>query len=439
MMDTKTAVTQPRIQLRLGKNRLPFIWLALLLLAAILLPDRIWNTLLVGFGGLFFIAYLWVKLLAGGLYAERHLRFRWVSVGDQLHEQFTLVNHSPIPALWVETQDFSNVPGYRPAVVRSVGSNGSDQWRQTAVCQQRGQFHLGPWATRSGDPLGLFTVTCHYPAHEEIIIHPPIYDSLPIPLPAGQSSGRTRARQRSWQATVNAASVRNYQPNDPLHHIHWPTTARRDELFVREFDLDAAGDIWILLDMATAVQLGSGLNSTEEHAVLLAASLAVQALGQNRAVGLAAYGQTPQIVPTGRGQGQNWKILRALALANADGQNSLSQALTDLGRMARRRSAAIIITPTDRADWIPDLLVLGQRGVQSHVALLDRPSFGGTGSSEGLRQAIRQLGFRAHIVRQGDIGQPVEEQERRGFWEFKITPTGRAVAVRSPMDEGMQG
>jgi uncharacterized protein (DUF58 family) len=435
---TKTAVSQPRIQLHLGGSRLPLIWLLLLALAAILLPNRIWNTLLIGFGGLFIIAYLWVKLLANDLHAERHLRFRWVSVGDQLHEQFTIANNnSLVPALWVEILDFSNVPGYNPAIVRSVSQGSYDQWRETAVCQQRGQFHLGPWAIRSGDPLGIFTVTRHYPAHEEIIIHPPIYTSLPIPLPAGQSSGRARARQRTWQATVNAASVRDYRPNDPLRHIHWPTTARRDELFVREFDLDAAGDIWILLDMAAGAQLGSGIDSTEEHAVLLAASLAVQALGQNRAVGLAAYGQTPQIVPTGRGQGQNWKILRALALVNADGQNSLAQAITDLGRMARRGTVAVIITAANQADWIPQLLELGQRGVQSHVALLDRPSFGGEGNSEGLRQAIQQLGFRAQIIHQGDIGQPVEEQERRGFWEFKITPTGRAVAVRKPSDAGV--
>ena len=434
MLDTKTAVSQPHIQLHMGGSRLPLLWFVLLLIAAILLPDRIWNTLLVGFGGLLTIAYLWVKLLANGLHAERHLRFRWVSVGDQLHEQFTLVNHNLLPALWVEILDFSNVPGYQPAVVRSISNNSSDQWRETAVCQQRGQFRLGPWAIRSGDPFGIFTVTRHYPAQEEIIIHPPIHGNLSVPLPTGQSSGRVRARQKSWQATINAASVRNYRPNDPLRWIHWATSAHRDELFVREFDLDAAGDIWILLDMATAVQLGSGTNGTEEHAVLLAASLAAQALNQNRAVGLAAYGQTPQIVSAGRGQGQQWKILRALALVNADGQNSLSRAITDLGRIARRGAAAVIITATDQADWIPDLLSLGQRGIQSHVTLLDRPSFGGTGNSEGLQQAVRQLGFQAHISRQGDIGQPLQEQERRGFWEFKITATGRAIAVRTPYE-----
>ena len=438
MTDRQTAVSPQKIELRLNSNRLPLIWLGLLLIAAILLPDRTWNTLLVGFGGLFAIAYIWVRLLARGLYAHRRLRFRWVAVGDRLQEQFTLINSSPLPALWIEMMDDSNVPGYQAAVVRSVGFNTQDQWRQAAICQQRGQFRLGPWAIRSSDPFGIFTFTCRYPASEEIIIHPPIHGNLPIPLPAGQSSGRVRARQRAWQATVNAAAVRDYQPGDPVRWVHWPTTARRDALFVRQFDLDAAGDIWIVLDMETAVQLGSGLDSAEEHAVLLAASLAARALSQNRAVGLAAYGQNPQVIPTGRGQGQRWKILRALALVNADGDANLSHALQDLGRLARRGSAAVIITASSQADWIPDLVSLGQRGVQSHLVLLDRPSFGGAGNSEGLRQAIRQLGFRAQIIHQGEVGQPLEEQQRRGFWEFKVTGTGKVITVRSPFGEGVK-
>ena len=439
MTREQTAVSPPTIELRLNSSRLPLIWLALLFIAAILLPGRAWNTLLVGLGGLFIIAYLWAQLLGRGLSASRRLRFGWVAVGDRLQEEFTLINTSPLPALWVEVMDDSNVPGYRAAVVRSVGFNTKDQWRQAAICQQRGQFHLGPWAIRSGDPFGLFSLTCRYPISDEIVIHPPIHGNLPIPLPAGQSSGRVRARRRAWQATVNAAAVRDYQPGDPLRWIHWPTTARRDALFVRQFDLDAAGDIWILLDMETAVQLGRGLDSTEEHAVLLAASLAARALSQNRAVGLAAYGHTPQVIPTGRGQGQRWKILRALALVNADGEAGLSHALQDLGRLARRGSAAVIITASNRADWIPDLVSLGQRGIQSHVVLLDRPSFGGAGSSSGLRQAIRSLGFHTHVIHQGEVGQPLEEQQRRGFWEFKVTGTGKVITVQSPFGEGVSG
>lgn len=418
-----------KIELRL---RLPALWLLLLFLAAIFLPDRIWNTLLIGMGGMFVISYLWVRQLAKGLQAERRLRFSWVAVGDRLEELFTIANDSPAPALWVEVMDQSNVPGYRAAVVRSVGAGQIDQWRETAVCTRRGQFYLGPWTIRTSDPFGIFMLTQHYPVSNEIVIHPPIHGQLPVRLPAGQSSGRRRVRQRSWQATINAASVREYQPSDPHHWIHWPTTARRQELFVRQFDLDAGGDVWFLLDLQEAVHLGSGEDSTEEYAVLLVASLAARALQQNRAVGLGAYGQQPQIIPPAHGYGQQWQILRALALVQADGATPLATALQDLGRIAQRGATAVIITPNLSDQWLPALLPLAQQGIESSLILLDPISFGGTGSSEAMSQAIQHLGFHCDIVHRGEIGSPLQEQEQRGTWEFRVTASGRAVAVQQP-------
>ncbi|HIP72352.1 MAG TPA: DUF58 domain-containing protein, partial [Anaerolineae bacterium] len=219
--------------------KFPLLVLAGLLAAAFVLPDRVWNTMLAGFGGMYLAAWLWARALAKGLHGSRQLRFGWVSVGDRLEENFSLRNESWLPALWVEILDESNVPGYRTAVIRSVAAGGTDQWRNAAICERRGQFHLGPWAIRSSDPFGLFSLTIEYPVVDEVIIHPPIYGRLPIPLPAGQSNGRVRASQRAPQATLNAASVRPYHATDPQRWIHWPSTARRDELFVREFDLDA--------------------------------------------------------------------------------------------------------------------------------------------------------------------------------------------------------
>jgi uncharacterized protein (DUF58 family) len=428
---SKPAPSTVSIQLRL---RLPLIWLTFLLIGALLLPDRVWNTLLIGFGGLFLVAFFWVWQLSRGLHAERRLRFGWVAVGDRLSEAFTIVNNSELPAIWVEIVDESNVPGYQPAVVRSVSPRQLDRWRESAVCLRRGQFMLGPWSIRTSDPFGIFTMTRRFPLSQEIIIHPPIHGRLPIPLPLGESSGRVRARQRSWQATVNAASIREYRPQDPLNRIHWPSSARRGQLHVRQFDLDAAGDIWILMDMREAVQLGQDAEGTEEHAVLLAASLAARTIHENRAVGLATYGSQPEILPPARGQGQQWKILQALALVQADGKTDLDTAMQDLSRIAQKGAAAIIITADGSSDWLPQLVTLAQAGIQSHVTLLDRPSFGGEGNSESVRDLIRQLAFTATIIRQGDIGQPVVEEERRGFWEFKVTGLGKAIATQRPQE-----
>ncbi|MCB8945235.1 MAG: DUF58 domain-containing protein [Ardenticatenaceae bacterium] len=421
-----------RIELRL---RLPLLWVAVLLVTAVFLPNRIWNTLLIGLGGLFVVAYWWVRTLKQGLTAQRRLRFGWVAVGDQLEELFEITNKSLLPALWVQVMDQANVPGYRTAVVRSVGGGQVDRWRQTAVCQQRGQFHLGPWQLRTSDPFGIFRLIQDYPIANEIIIHPPIHGRLPVQLPAGESSGRQQVRQRTWQATLNAATVRPYQPQDPHKWIHWPISAHRGELFVRQFDEDASGDVWLVLDLQKDVQLGSGADSTEEQAVLLAASLSARALRQNRAVGLAGYGQQPQIVPPARGHGQQWQILRTLALMKANGPTNIDLALRDLGRLAQRGTTAVLITPNLAPDWLPSLLPLAQQGIQSSVILLDRTSYGGTGSSTALQQAIRQLGFPCDILRRGQVGIPLQPQQRRGFWEFRVTASGRAVAVQQPSNQ----
>lgn len=418
------------IKLRL---RLPVVSFFFLLTAAFLLPNQVWNTLIIGLGGLFVVGYVWVQQLAAHLHGSRRLRYGWVAVGDRLEEQFELVNDSIVPALWAEIIDYTNIPGYKTAVVRSVPGQNYDRWRETAVCQQRGQFLLGPWAIRTGDPFGLFQMTHFYSQTEEIIIHPPVHGRLPIPLPTGTSSGQALVRQRSWQATTNAATVRSYLPGDPQRWIHWPSSAHNDSLYVRQFDQDATGDIWILLDCEAAMQLGSGADQTIEQAVLLGASLAARAVRLNRAVGLAGYGRSPQIVHTGSGEGQQWRILRALALLDADGSADLAAALQDLGRIARRGTAVIIITPSGQANWLPELLRLAQRGVESDVVLLDRESFGGDGSSAGLKTAVQQLGFPCQIIRRGEVGTPLEAEARRGFWEFRVTGTGKVVAVKTPV------
>lgn len=438
-MDTESQAGNLSHLLDVGDNvrlrpraRLPFVALAVLLAAAFLTPDRIWTALLVALGGLLALSYLWTRLLAAGISGSRRLQYGWVAVGDRFEELFTLENRSPAPAFWVELDDNSTVPGYQIDVTRTVGSDSRVQWRQSAVCMQRGLYRLGPWRLRTGDPFGFFEVVRPYRSTEEIIIHPPIVAGIPIPLPPGQNEGRSRRARQAWQAQVNAGTVRDYRSGDPLQRIHWPTSARRDELMVQEFDHDAAGEIWLLLDCDSAVHTSEGSEGTMEKAVLLAAALTARAELERRPIGLATFGIRPQIVRPGRGRGHQWRLLRALALAQPDNGTGLGRALEELAGLARRRSSALIITPSADPDWLPQLMTLARHGVDPHVLLLDRSSFGADGHSIGLRQAIEQLGYEARLVAREDIGRPEPDGPARGHWDFRVSPTGKAVAVRRP-------
>lgn len=418
-----------QIQIR---ARLPLVLLGLLLITAVYLPDRVWNTLLIGVGGLFAISFLWTITLSKNLHAKRSLRFGWAAIGDRLSEQFELENRSRIPALWVEIEDHSTLPGYNASIVQSVTGRNTITWRRSAICLRRGLFAIGPWSVRCGDPFGIFVAIRRFPHSSEILIHPPIHGKLPIALPPGKTGGRQRARQRSLQATINASTVREHQPGDPYRWIHWPMSAHRNQLFVREFDVDAAGDFWIALDLDKSVQLGSGADSTEEHAVLLGASLCVQAIRDRRKTGLATYSADPQVLHPSVGEGHIWQILRVLALANADGDVPLTAALRHLATVAKSGSTVVIVTPNCNSDWIPGLLDMARRGIVAHLVLLDRASFGGEGNTKGVQEAIHRLGFAVDIIHQGDVGEPLEKRQSQGFWEFKTTPMGRVITVHDP-------
>ena len=172
-----------------------------------------------------------------------------------------------------------------------------------------------------------------------------------------------------------------------------------------------------------------------QDAVLLAASLCAQAIRKTRETGLATYSATPNIIHPGVGEGHLWQILRVLALVNADGTTPLATTLHDIANIASSGSTAVIITANEDGSWIPSLLEMARQGIQAHVILLDRLSFGGDGNTLATQDAIRQLGFAADIIHQGDVGEPLEERKTQGFWEFKVTPHGRVITVHNP-DEG---
>jgi uncharacterized protein (DUF58 family) len=338
-------------------------------------PHEVWLMGLLTLGGVWLISYWWAKGLAQGLHLTRQIRFGWAQVGDRLEEQFTLVNQSRWPALWVEVLDQSTLPDYQPGRVTGVSGQGVNRWKTEGVCTRRGVFTLGPTLLRSGDPFGLYTVTVHQPDSTTLTVTPPVVPLPTIEVAPGGRAGEGRPQPNALERTVDAATVRPYHPGDARQAIHWPTSARREALFVRRFETTPAGDWWLVLDVDEQVQVGQGANSTLEHGVILAASLADRGLRAGRGVGLLAYGQTLTWLPPKQADAQRWQILRALATVTP-GSHPLAELLAQpsFGRLA----SLIIITPNTGSGWIGRLPTLLRAKAVATVLLLDPLAFGGT-------------------------------------------------------------
>lgn len=386
-----------------GNGRLTIILLLILLAAALFIPHPAWNVMLVILGGTIFLSALWVWSLRRGLSAERHLRSNWVAVGDVLVEQFEIKNRSHFPATWIQIEVESNVVGYRPAFVVNVGRRTQERWRQASICTRRGRYQLGGWTLRFGDPFGLFEGSFTFSFNREIVIHPPVLPSVAVPLPLGQADGRHRRRFTLPKPSLNVATIRDYAPSDPFHHIHWRSTARRSQLTVRQFDSEEGGDLWLLLDQDRSMQLGEGSQTIEEQAVLLAASLLAQTLAQGRGAGLAAYGRNPHIIHPQRGESQRWRLLEALAMAEANHDMPLQTALADFQRVARSGTAVLILTANPTLRWLPALLQLQRLGLRLSVVLFERSAYGGTHSMTQVMTAVQRRGMPCVLLQPEDI------------------------------------
>jgi uncharacterized protein (DUF58 family) len=420
--------------LRLNARIFPVIG-ALALIMQIIDPSRVWVILLVGMGGTWLVCRWWARRLARSLTFEREIRYGWAQVGDKLEERFTLTNSFILPATWVTVNDQSTLPDHNASVATGVDGNSTSQWKIPSQCSRRGVYRLGGTTLETGDPFGIYTLTFEDPTSSTLAVMPPV-----VPLPgfhilSGGWSGDGRSIRRSLEETVNASHTREMTPNDPMRLIHWKSTARRNKFFVRQFDGAPSGDWWLLLDLYKDVQFGSGWDSTEEHGVILAASLAAYGLNtEEHPVGMAVNGSEPAWIVPRRNEYQLRSLLKALAVAAPSGI-SLKEYLGRMGQMIGRHGSLLVITADTDPGWTEPLLPMMWRGILPTVFLLDPVSFGGTGSTKAVADTLQSLGIPCHIIPKEMLDKPQARPGTEGEWEWHVTGTGKAIPVRTPVSD----
>ncbi len=418
------------IRMELRTPLLPILAAGLLILQ-IVSPDRVWAVLLIGLGGLWLAGWLWARSLARNLALRREVRFGWAHVGDLVEERFTLENTGGAPAIWVEVLDRSTMPSYDPSRVTGVERHSETRWQTKGLCARRGLFMLGPTTIVSQDPFGIFHIEKDYPAFSTMAVMPPVVPLPAIEIAPGGRAGDGRTRTDAPERTVDASSVREYAPGDSLRWIHWPTSARKGVLHVRLFDGMPVGDWWVFIDMHRPAQAGSGENSTEEHAVVLAASLAGRGINEGRAVGLVGQGRRDLCwLPPREGEAQLWQILRALALISP-ADRPVEDLLRQLHPRESARSSLILITPDVSGRWLEALLLLMRRGIQPTVLILDPSSYGGTGNPAALSAQLTECGIAQVVITRDLLDRPELHPGVPGGIKWKITPRGRAIISES--------
>jgi uncharacterized protein (DUF58 family) len=373
-------------------------------------------------------AWVWVTVVARSIRLTRRPEFWRASVGDIFKEQYEVENRSRLPGGWVELYNEMPIPmaaGSRLLTRLLPGEN------QTYVARtwltQRGGFPVGPTLLTVADPLGLHRVHKRIPAQKTLVVLPMIFPIVQFLSPPGFLPGGPVIRRKAAEITPHAAGVRAYVPGDPMRRIHWPTTARRGQLIVKEFEQDPQAEVWIFLDAQTRAQAQRNYEvpamplesllftrkpklslppSTLEYEISIAASLAHYFIAQKRAVGFVAQDRTYTMITAERSQRQENKILETLAFIEGKGDLSIAALAAAHARLLPKGSTVILLTPTTADDILLVVDDLQRRGLRPVVVLLSAESFGGGRGAGRIASRLQEARVPLRLVECGaDLGE----------------------------------
>lgn len=363
---------------------------------------------------LLLLAWLFTMLSLRGVTLERRARSHRAAVGDVLEEHFEISNDDRFTKFWLEVENKAVIPNVSGSRVLTI-LRGHQKRSYTARTwlTKRGGYKLGPTMMVSGDPFGIFRSTRQVDGKNNLIVFPMLFDVRDFLSPPGLLSGGKVIKRKSLDITPHAAGVREYVHGDPLKRIHWPTSMRRDQLMVKEFEQDPQAEVWLFLDTHKSVHASKpdgndetpSLDdlfllqrkkiklppSTLEYSISIAASLAHYFIGQRRSVGLVtATERSYKVIPAERGERQEGKILESLAFLEGASNIMLPSLITAQIGQLPQGSSAILITPMA---W-PELLLavdsLQRRNLRPLVVLLMSHTFGGRQNNEELAQSLME-------------------------------------------------
>ncbi|HET7387958.1 MAG TPA: DUF58 domain-containing protein [Nocardioidaceae bacterium] len=219
-----------------------------------------------------------------------------VAAGQQARVQLDLTNDGRVPTgLLLLEEQLPYVLGTRPRfVVDKMGPKWKRSVGYTIRSDVRGKYAVGPMKVRLSDPFGLVELERTFQTVSSLVVTPRVTPLGVIPL-SGAWTGSGDNRPRAFASgSAEDVTVREYRRGDDLRRVHWRSSAHAGELMVRREEQPWQSRATLFLDNRKISHRGNGAASSLEHAVSIAASVAVHLVQRGFSVRLVtANGEDP--------------------------------------------------------------------------------------------------------------------------------------------------
>ena len=216
-----------------------------------------------------------VRLSTANVSIRRRVAPGRILAGGTGEVTLELRNDARLPAalLLIEDTCHASLSPTPRFVVPGLGAGRTTSVRYPLSGSARGRYSVGPVRLRVRDPFGLAQRIRRYRATEDVVVYPHIEPLADPPAPGLHTGSGSSAVRRLFNTGDEFYTMREYVMGDDLRQVHWPSTAHRAKLMVRQQEQPWEAEATVLCDTRRGDQRMFGPRSPVERCISLAASL----------------------------------------------------------------------------------------------------------------------------------------------------------------------
>jgi uncharacterized protein (DUF58 family) len=330
-------------------------------------------------GGMAAAATLWARAAWTALDVDTAFEPPRAFVGEDVRLRVTISNRKrlPLPIVRVLVHfppgilpsaevDPTALLGHRRRI--SMAGRSEVTLRLPVVAPARGEFWLDDVDIEVSDPFDLAPVRRGVAVERPLLVMPAPREGIPLRLVRRLPFGSPAAAARLYEDREHFAGVRDYEPGDPMHHVHWRLSAHAGRLQTKRYEPTRSAEVLFAVDVSIAEPFWHGVDPIgAEETIGWASYLARQAIHAGWRTGLIANthlrkGRGPLRVPAATSVGAEAALFAALARMPNQPTSDLGPVLREYGRRLVRRTTVLVISPRPGPSLLHEMDVLRRRG-----------------------------------------------------------------------------
>jgi uncharacterized protein (DUF58 family) len=269
----------------------------------------------------------------------------------------------------------------------------------------RGRYRFPDTRAVLEDPFGLQRRQVELPGTAALLVFPRLVelDRLFSEGGLGAQHGRRLLLRRPVGYDVHG--VREYGQGESLRRVHWPTTARRGQLMVKELEDSPRDEVAVVLDAEAGTAAGEPADRSFDLQVRAAGSILRAHVRRGRRAVLVVNDRSLESLRVTSLDGDWRRALELLAAAEPNGNRAVAALLaSETGPAARARELALV-TSCLTAQLVDRLVQRGLVHAGVSLVFVDAASFAGrppSPSTTALLLRLQGAGIPACVLRRGD-------------------------------------